>query len=236
MSSIKFSGFNEYFQDFCPHICLYSYNGCGKTSFAGRTGLRTVLLDCSDAGVVTLRGAEKLRIKKIRSINECLDTIDEINRLADGIQLLVIDTLTGLQSIAIKEVKGKRGDMSQRKFGQANSKVIECISEARNFPHDIIYLAQERRKTIDEGEGDVTKFAPSLTPGTREFLSGSVDWVGRLYIEAGKRRLSFILSDSTEAKDRANLFPKVLSLPSIDGQLNPAYSAIRKRIVESIHG
>jgi phage nucleotide-binding protein len=235
MPSIKFSPFSEYFQDFCPHICLYSYNGCGKTSFAGRTGLRTVLFDCSDAGVVTLRGAEKLRIKKIRSINECLDALDEVNRRADDIELLVIDTLTGLQSIAIKEVKGKRGDMSQRKFGQANSKVIECISEARNFPRDIIYLAQERRKTRDEGEGDITSYAPSITPGTREFLSGSVDWVGRMFIEGGKRKLSFILTDATEAKDRANLFPKILNLPDIQDQLNPAYLAIRKRIVEAIH-
>lgn len=237
MAEISFSSFHDYFEGFCPHSMLYSWNGCGKTTLAGRSGMRTVLLDCGDAGVVTLRSVTKnLKIVRIRSIDHYLDVMEKIIRIADKIDLLVVDTLTGLQSKAIREVKGKKGEMSQRKWGQVGGKVIECISETKNFPKDVIYLAQERRKSVGEDTG-IVSYAPSLTPGIREALSSSVDWVGRLYLEDDRRKLSFIYSDTMEAKDRANLFPKVLSLPETgQNPVYPAYLAIRKRIVEAIHG
>lgn len=229
MPDVKLDSFEDYFTDFHPHICIYSWNGAGKTFFSGKTGLRTLLLDCGDAGVVTLRGVNKLKIVRIKSITHYLDAIDRANSLAaaDKLDLLVVDTLTGLQSKAIREVKGKRNfEMNQRKWGQVSSRVIECLAETRGFPKDVIYHAQEKRKTTDDG--DPVKLMPSITPGVREFLSGScVDWVGRLYLEEGKRKMSFILSDDLEAKDRNDTFPKVI--------VNPNYMAIRKRIVESVH-
>jgi len=238
VSKIQFSNFHDYFDNFHPHSLYYSWQGVGKTTFAGRTGLRTILLDCGDAGVVTLRKTDtkKLKIVRIKSTPQYLEVMDEINRQSSSIDLLVVDTLTGLQSMAIAEVRGRGGELNQRKWGMIGSKIIECISETRSFPHDIIYLAQERRRTRDEGQGDITYIAPSLTPGVREYLSSSVDWVGRLFIEDHKRKLTFILSDEIEDKDRSTLFPKVLNLPPMVGQVNPAYLAIRKRIVEAIHG
>lgn len=230
--TIKFSNFHDYFDGFCPHMLFYSWNGAGKTTLAGKTGLRTVLLDCGDAGVVTLRKVSKdLRIIRIRDTNHYLDVMENVMRLADKIDLLVVDTLTGLQSKAIREVKGKKGEMNQRKWGQAGGKVIECISETKNFPHDVIYLAQERRKTVTVNDTETTSYAPSLTPGIREALSSSVDWVGRLYMEDDARKLSFIYSETTEAKDRADIFPKIIRIPK-----EGAYLGIRKRIVEVVHG
>lgn len=229
--NVKFSSFEDYFEGFHPHSLIYSFNGCGKTTLTGRTGLRTVILDCGDAGVITLRDwYEHVKIIRIRSIEHYLDAIDQVLKLSDKIDLLVVDTLTGLQSRAIKEVKGRRGEMNQKKWGQAGGKVIECISETRNFPKDVIYLAQERRKEKD----DVMSVAPSLTPSIREALSSSVDWVGRLYVEEGKRKLSFILSDYVEAKDRGDIFPKVLTLPPVGSGVYPAYSKIRQRIISSV--
>src|SRR6185437_6067802 len=156
--------------------------------------------------------------------------MDVINRNADKFDLLVVDTLTGLQSMAIREVKGKKAEMNQRKWGQVGSRVIECISETKSFPKDVIYLAQEKRKNRDEEEGTVQVIGPSLTPSVREYLSSSVDWVGRLYIENGKHKINFVLSDWIEAKDRGEIFPKTLVIPR-----EGAYKGIRNRIVTSIH-
>jgi phage nucleotide-binding protein len=236
MPDIQFQSFEDYFKDFKLHIMFYSFNGAGKTTLAGRTGLRTVLLDCGDSGVVTLKGVQKLKIVKIKSTTHYLDAMDALNRKAGQFDLLIVDTLTGLTSKAITEVKGKRGDMSQRKWGMVGSKVIECISETKAFTKDVIYLAQEKRRTVDEGEGDVTRYSPSINPAVREFISGSIDWMGRLYLEGEKRKLSFILSSTQESKDRADppVFPKVLTLPPVSGEIYPAYAAIRKRIVEAI--
>jgi len=227
MPDVKISAFSEYFQDFHPSILIYGYNGTGKTTFAGTTGLKTLLLDCSDAGVMTLRKASNLRIIRVQSTMHYLDVMDKVNSLAEKVDLLVVDTLTGLQSMAIKEVKGRRGEMNMRKWGQVGSRVIECISETRMFKKDVIYLAQERRKTKDEGENTVQLISPSLTPGVREFLSSCVDWVGRMYIDDEKRKMSFLLTSYVEAKDRSSLFPKIIA--------NPSYAPIRKRIMESIH-
>jgi phage nucleotide-binding protein len=236
MPDVHYSNYDEYFKDFFLHLMIYSFNGAGKTTFAGRTGLRTILLDCGDSGVVTLKGVQKLKIIKIKSTAHYLDAMDSVNSHANQFDVLVVDSLTGLTAKAITEVKGKRGEMNRRKWGQVGSKVIECISETKAFPKDVIYLAQERRRSSDEGEGDITFYSPSLNPGVREFLSGSIDWVGRLYLEGEKRKLSFILSSTQEAKDRADppVFPKVLTLPPMSGTIYPAYAAIRKRIVEAI--
>jgi phage nucleotide-binding protein len=231
---IAFSSFQDYFTGFCPTMLLYSFNGSGKTTFCGMTGLRTVLLDCGDAGVVTLRRAspKNLKIIRIKSTDHYMDVIGEVVRLADKIDLLVIDTLTGLQSKAIREVKGRKGQMSIRKWGQVSGKMIECISETRNFPKDVIYLAQEKRRQVGDEDSAVIHYAPSLTPSVREAVSSAVDWVGRLYVEDGNHKLSFILTDETEAKDRADLFPLVISnLPK-----TAAYLKIRERIVSAIHG
>jgi len=229
---VQFNNFNEYFHDFHPHLMFYSWNGCGKTTLAGKTGMKTILLDCGDAGVVTLRDADrsKLKIIRIQSCYHYLDVMDVINRNADKFDLLVVDTLTGLQSMAIREVKGKKAEMNQRKWGQVGSRVIECISETKSFPKDVIYLAQEKRKNRDEEEGTVQVIGPSLTPSVREYLSSSVDWVGRLYIENGKHKINFVLSDWIEAKDRGEIFPKTLVIPR-----EGAYKGIRNRIVTSIH-
>ena len=232
MPEVKFSSFSDYFSDFHPHMCIYGFNGTGKTTLAGKTGLRTVLLDCGDAGVMTLRRTNNVKIIRIRSILHYLDALGEAIAKADQIELLVPDTLTGLQSMAIKEVKPKRTfEMNQKKWGSAASRVIECISETSNFPNDVIYLAQERRRSRADEDSTVQIISPSLTPSIREFLSSRVDWVGRLYLEDGKRKLDFVLSDTLEAKDRANLFPKIIgNLPE-----QGSYIPIRKRILEAIH-
>jgi phage nucleotide-binding protein len=235
MANVEFNSFDEYFNNFCPHLMFYGFNGTGKTSLAGKTGMRTILLDCGDAGVITLRDRPKnLRIIRIRTILHYLDAVEKANRMAaaDKLDLLVVDTLTGLQGKAIREVKGKRNfEMNQRKWGQVSSRVIECVSETRNFPKDVIYLAQEKRKGR-AGDDATTDISPSIQPATREFLSGCVDWVGRIYLEDEQRKLSFILTDSIEAKDRAGIFPKAIVL----GKPENIYPQVRKRIVSLIHG
>src|SRR5215469_10063710 len=107
-------------QEYCLnnpiHLAIYSYNGIGKTTLAGKTGetsdcshsLRTVLLDCGDSGAITLRRVDRkyLSIVRIKSIIHYLDTINDLVHKADEIELIVPDTITGLQSMAIREVKG----------------------------------------------------------------------------------------------------------------------------------
>ena len=232
MSKIHFASFEDYFNNFHPHIGIYGWNGSGKTSFAAKNDLRTLEIDCGDAGVVTLRKikSKKLRIVRIKSITQYLDVIESAVRIADQIDLLVVDTVSGLQSLAIKEVKGKRKfEMNQKKWGAVGSRVIECIQETSEFPKDVIYLMQEKRKSKPNDEiGDI--ISPSITPGVREFLSSKIDWMGRLYVEDGQRKLNFVYSEDCEAKDRADLFPKVIGNVPDHG----AYLKIRERIVSSI--
>jgi phage nucleotide-binding protein len=227
-SNVKPESVKQSLRDVPAHLMIYGFNGTGKTTFAGKTDLITVFLDCGDAGIRTLKNEDpkRVRVIRIRSTNQYLDTIDYLIQQADKFDLLVADTLTGLASIAIREVKGKRGgEMNQNKWGKVSSKVIECIMETRNFPKEVIYLAQERRKTKEDENGSYLTISPSLTPSVREVLSGCVDWVGRLYVQDGKRKLTFIYTDETEAKDRSELFPKVI--------VQPSYAPIRKRIMES---
>jgi phage nucleotide-binding protein len=225
----------EYLKARPVQMAIYAANGVGKTTFAGSTGLRTIYLDCSDAGVMSIRRAQNLKVIRIESIKQYLEIMDKIHRLAETgkIDLVVPDTLTGLQAIAIREVKGKRQfDMNQRKWGAAASRVIECLWETSQLRCDVIYLVQESRKSKEGDEGSYNEIDPSLTPSIKKALSGLVDWVGHLYVEKGsdgqlQRRLSFRLEEHVEAKDRSDLFPKVLT--------NPKYLPIRKRISEALN-
>lgn len=232
-AQIEFENPAEYSRNTPVHIAIYGYNGIGKTTFAGTTGLRTCLLDCTDAGAVTLRKVEKdLKIVRIKSIAHYLEVVSNLIKNSGDWDLVVPDTITGLQSLAIREVKGKNADMNQRKWGLVSSKVIECLMETRNFPKDVIYLIQERRKT---SEDEADNIMPGLTPSCRGALSSLVDFVGRMDItevEEGdktviKRTIDFRLTPTMEAKDRASIFPKLL--------VNAGYMAIRKRIVGELH-
>lgn len=238
---LEFSDPAEYSKDQPIHIAVYAKNGTGKTTFAGsaaKAGIRTVVIDCSDSGAITLRNHPKEFIKVIRatSILNYLDIIDRVIRDSANIDLLIPDTLTGLQSLALKEVKGKRNfEMNQRKWGLVGSRIIECIAETRNFPKDVLYLLQEKKSGGAEDEAD--EIGMSLTPSTKGYLSSCVDWVGRLTVEEVEKKgavgefenarfLDFRITEFMEAKDRAGLFPKRLK--------NPTYSTVRKRIVEQL--
>lgn len=238
---LEFSDPSEYSKDLPIHMAVYAKNGVGKTTFVGtaaKSGMRITLLDCSDAGAITLRKHPKefLKIIRIKNIHHYLDTMEHCIRHADEIDIVVADTLTGLQSLALKEVKGKRSfEMNQRKWGLVGSRVIECIAETRNFPKDVIYLVQE--KTKHDEDSDTDEITVSLTPSIKGYLSSAVDWVGRMTIEAVEREatggveqvryLDFRITEFIEAKDRASIFPKRIK--------NPAYPPIRKKIFTTLH-
>ena len=240
---LEFSDPSEYSKSNPIHMAIYARNGIGKTTFAGnaaRGGMRVTLLDCSDSGAVTLRNhpKESLRIIRITSILHYLDVIDDVIRRSDEIDVLVPDTITGLQSLALKEVKGKRNfEMNQRKWGQVGSRIIECIAETRNFPKDVLYLVQEKKSGGGDDDGH-DEIGLAITPSVKGYLSSAVDWVGRLTLEEVEdtksggmvpaRFLDFRLTEFIEAKDRAGLFPKRLK--------NPTYLSIRKRIAEQLYG
>jgi len=238
---LEFSDPGSYSKDLPIHMAVYAKNGIGKTTFAGnaaKDGMNVTLIDCSDSGAVTLRNhpKDKLRIIRASKITRYLDIVEQVTREQDKVDLLVVDTLTGLQSLALREVKGKRSfEMNQRKWGLVAARVIECIAETRNFPKDVLYLVQEK-KSSGEDEAD-DSISTAVTPSVRNYLSSAVDWVGHLILEDQEnektggvdqiRFLDFRITQFVEAKDRAGIFPKRIK--------NPAYHAIRKKIAERLN-
>lgn len=236
---LEFSDPLEYSKDQPIHTAVYAKNGTGKTTFAGgpsKENMKVVVIDCTDSGAITLRNhpKENLKIIKIKSILHYLDIIEDVIRRSDEIDLLVVDTLTGLQSLAVQEVKGKKSfQMNKNKWAVSGSKVIECIAETRNFPKDVLYLLQEKKSGGMEDEAE--EIGMALSPSPKGYLSSCVDWVGRLTVEEAvdnkgnsvmARFLDFRITEFMEAKDRAGLFPKRIK--------NPSYTAIRKRIVKEL--
>lgn len=229
MDELIFSDPSEYSQRQPIHLAIYGKNGVGKTTIAGKSEMKTVVIDCGDSGAITLKKAKNVKVIRATSVLHYLDIVADCVARSNDIEILVADTLTGLQSQALREVKVKRTfEMNQRKWGLVSARMIECITETRNFPNDAIYLLQEKRSGGDD-EPDYIGIA--LTPSSAGFLSSCVDWVGRLTVEEGEdkegvttqfRYLDFRITEFMEAKDRAGLFPKRIK--------NPTYLGVRKKI------
>jgi hypothetical protein len=237
---LEFSDPSEYSKKNPIHLAIYGFNGVGKTTFAGnpsKQNMKVTILDCGDSGAVTLRKHPKefLRIIRIKSILHYLDVVDHINKHPEDTDILVPDTVTGLQALALREVKGRRNfEMNQRKWGLVSARIIECIAETRNFSKDVVYLVQEK-KSQGENEGP-DEISTAVTPSIRGYLSSAVDWVGRMTVEDVEdeksggmkpaRFLDFRIAEHVEAKDRASLFPKRLK--------NASYIAVRNRISQQL--
>jgi len=117
----------------------------------------------------------------------------------DKYKTVVIDTMSQLQGIAVEYVlenKGKDADsagdwgtMTQREWGDVAAMMKPIITNFRDLPMDVVFIAQHRvfNVAVDE-EGDpktsllAPEVGPQLMPSVMKHLNASVSVIGNTFI------------------------------------------------------
>lgn len=203
-------------------ILLYGQPGAGKTSVFN-TAKNPILLDCdrgsdracnrAEATIIASNWkdvlADEHEIKNFSTIG-----IDTAKSVLDDFLM----TYVGEQDYKLKTNKLKA-------YGAIGDEFKVFINRRRSENIDIVILAHAKETT----EGDVTKYSPDVTGGSKDLLLRIADQVGYVYMNNNKRTINFDPTDRTIGKNVARL--PVMEIPD---EKDPKYATFMANIIESV--
>jgi len=186
---------------------FYGRSGTGKTTLSSSFPGDVILLDFKEEGTDSIRDVPGVFVLPINSWTEVEDVYWSLKDGNHNFKTVVIDTISGLQDLAVLDVKEQNGAspdsaVSQRMWGEVGSKMKEWIFNYRDLPMNVVFLAHERVKEpdsediLDEGQLD-PEVGPNVIPSVSKTLCAAVKIIGNTYV-----RQSFIRSKKTPGKTR----------------------------------
>lgn len=203
-------------------ILIYGQPGAGKTSVFN-TSKNPILLDCD-------RGSD-------RACNRAEATIIASNWkdvLADEHEIknfntIGIDTaksvLDDFLMTYVTELDYKLKTNKLKAYGAIGDEFKVFINRRRGENIDIVILAHAK----EEKEGDVTRFSPDVTGGSKDLLLRIADQVGYVYMSNNKRTINFNPTDKTIGKNVARL-PEM----EIPDESDPKYATFMADIIDRV--
>lgn len=189
--------------------CIYATPGLGKTTLGYRAE-RPLLLDF-DGGAHRAKGrrdtvlveswADVANIKAEDLADYGTLVIDTAGRALD---MLTVDIITA------DPKKGNGGALTLQGFGTLKARFIAWLTWVRSFGLDVVLIchADEQRK------GDELIVRLDVQGGSKNEIYKTADVMGQLYLEKGKRMLSFSPSDTAFGKNPAQFDP--MEVPHYD--------------------
>jgi len=175
-------------------IVLYGVPGSGKTSVATTAG-NPLLID-------TDRGYDRAvqRCEATLVANNWHD-IDNERETMKGYKTIIVDTAKSmiddyLSQYAI-EKNYKLKSNTRKRFGQMGDDFKEFVNYLRSNGSDIIFICHDK----ETQDGDVIKHAPDCTGQSKDLLVRIADQVGYIYIDNGKRTITFNTLDNYVSKN-----------------------------------
>lgn len=187
-------------------LLLYGRSGTGKTRFWGTFPGKTLALICSGGkkpgelrSIATPENRARITAKIVRSMG----AVHDLLATADQYTNVVLDHVSGLTDLSLKEVLGLEELPSTKEWGlltgdhykQSNRQVIEVCRALLNTSGNVIIIGQER--TFGGGEdtnisAEIIKPAVSAdtSPGVAKWLAPSCDYVCNTYIRPKFRTTS----------------------------------------------
>ena len=116
---------------------------------------------------------------------------------------VVIDTITQLQQIVVEEIGGRKaekagkaagdwGTMTKGDWGEVSSRLKTWITNYRDLPMEVVFLAQDRVFNVDEEENQDgmidPEVGPRLSPSVNSHLCAAVSVIGNTFIRTKLRK------------------------------------------------
>lgn len=200
---------------------LYGQPGCGKTSLCN-TAKNPLLIDCD-------RGADRAINRQDSLVcNSWTDIVKEKESFKDY-DTIIIDTAKAcLDDFLMTYVKEKDDTCKKNQlkaYGAIGQEFKEIVSYIRSLDKDVIIIAHAK----EDKDGDVTKFAPDVTGGSKELILRIADQVGFVSVVNQKRTIRFEPDERIIGKNVAKLPMQV-----IPDESDPAFANAMERIIDAV--
>lgn len=173
---------------------LYGESGSGKTTIWGSFPGPILALICSGGkrsgelkSVDTSDGRKKITPKIINSVQQIRGYLEDSDKYAT----IVLDHVSGLSDLVLKEVLGLEtlpeqkswGMASQQDYGTAGLQCKTILRQLLNHPGNVVIVAQERKFGGKDGDAGTTDelmaptVGPAVTPSVAGWLCPACDFV-----------------------------------------------------------
>ena len=179
---------------------FYGRAGSGKTTLAGSFPGPILVLDCKDDGDDSVSDVEGLKVMDITETQDLETAYWWLVENPGKYKTVVIDTITQLQQIRVEEVGGKKaekagkavgdwGTMTKGDWGDVASYLKTWITNFRDLPMEVVFIAQDRVFNVGEDEegadGQLNpEVGPRLSPSVMSHLCAAVSVIGNTFIRS----------------------------------------------------
>lgn len=175
---------------------IYGRSGTGKTTFASTFPTPILLLDVKDQGTDSIADIEDIDVMEIEEWDDFEDAYYYLAKHKKTYKTVVIDTVSQLQQLNMEHVLSKKrkkvesigdwGTMTRREWGDVAGMMKEWITDYRDLPLEVVFIAQDRvNKGEDEEDSDMLlpEVGPRLMPSVASHLNAAVSVIGNTFIK-----------------------------------------------------
>lgn len=180
---------------------LYGRSNTGKTTLAATWPKPILFLDVRDRGTDSISDVEDIEVMEVNTFEDFERVYWYVKKHPERFKTVVIDTVSQLQGIVIREQAAKKGKdeanagdwgtMAKRDWAEVSALMKEWLINYRDLQDlgvNVVFIAQDRVFNFDEDDDDTDdnriapEVGPALSPATAKVLNASVTIIGNTFI------------------------------------------------------
>jgi hypothetical protein len=230
-------------------MLVYGRSGTGKTAFAATFPKPIAYLDINERGTETIANVEGIEVGHCEEWQDFDNAYWALNQ-DTNYKTIVVDQITNLQDMAMREILRRQNkkpseQFTQRNWGQLGGLLKEYILNFKMLAsrYNVVLIAHER---VFGGGGEEEDNAIEPTIGARvipsvgSFLDGAVDAIGNTFIRERTvkeglkkvRHVDYCMRTGPHGSYATKVRRPVSSGPIPDLIVNPTY----QKIIDVVRG
>jgi len=163
---------------------FYGRAGTGKTTLAASFPKPLLVIDIDDKGTDSISDLPGIKLVEPTTFDELTEIYWYLKENPTRYKTVVIDTISQVNRMLVNEISGDKarnagkapgdwGTMKLADWGKVAAKMKNWITDMRNLPIEMVFLAQDRVFNLDE-ENEEAIDSDSIDPEVGPRLSNSV--------------------------------------------------------------